>query len=84
MKYNLLALAIAMGLMFFSSDVSAQCAMCKMVAENGAKADGGPVLGLNQGILYLAAFPYLAFMTIAFLFWRGYKRKKKEETELLS
>jgi hypothetical protein len=84
MKYNKLALSIAIGLLFISSDISAQCAMCKMVAENGAKADGGPVLGLNQGILYLAAFPYLAFMTIAFLFWRGYKKRKKEEAELLS
>lgn len=80
----MLACLLTLGMLFFSMDVSAQCAMCKMVAENGAKADGGPVLGLNQGILYLAAFPYLAFMIIAFLFWRGYKRKKKEEAELLS
>lgn len=84
MKFKILVIVLTIGLLFVSGDAFAQCAMCKMVAENGAKADGGTVLGLNQGILYLAAFPYLAFMTIAFLFWRGYKRKKKEEAELLS
>jgi len=84
MKNKILALVITIGLVCITKEMYAQCAMCKMVAENGAKADGGPVLGLNQGILYLAAFPYLAFMIIAFLFWRGYKRKKKEEAELLT
>jgi len=68
--------------LFLNSDIMAQCAMCKMAAESGTQADNSPTLGLNQGILYLAVVPYLSFMVIAYLFWRGNKRRKREEAEL--
>ena len=44
----------------------AQCAMCKSVVEsniNGGSAIGS---GLNDGILYLMAMPYLALAIVAF------------------
>jgi hypothetical protein len=80
---KLLALAVVIFLFLLgTTDVNAQCAMCKMAAENGSQADGGPVLGLNQGILYLAVVPYLSFSVIAYLFWRGYRRRQQEEKDL--
>lgn len=36
--------------------VNAQCAMCKAVVESGNASEAE---GLNSGILYLMAFPYL-------------------------
>ena len=36
-----------------------QCAMCKATVESNAEAGGALADGLNEGILYLMAFPYL-------------------------
>lgn len=69
-------------LLLVASTADAQCAMCKMAAESGTQADNSPTLGLNQGILYLAVVPYLSFMVITFLFWKGWKKRKREEAEL--
>lgn len=78
----LVLISVLFILILSSVDANAQCAMCKMAAENGSQADGGPVLGLNQGILYLAVVPYLSFMVIAYLFWKGYRRRQQEEKDL--
>ena len=54
----------------------AQCAMCKSVLESNI--DGGSVIGsgLNDGILYLMAMPYLALAIVAFAWMRYNKRLK--------
>ena len=56
--------------------VSAQCAMCKSVVESNI--DGGSSIGsgLNDGILYLMAMPYLALAIVAFAWIRYNKRLK--------
>jgi len=45
-------------------DILAQCAMCKQSAESSLKDSGSMARGLNSGILYLMAVPYLAIMFI--------------------
>ncbi|MBK7108886.1 MAG: hypothetical protein IPH61_07030 [Bacteroidetes bacterium] len=40
--------------------------MCKITAESGSQASDPPAPGLNQGILYLVSFPYIAFIVIVF------------------
>jgi hypothetical protein len=46
-------------------DLDAQCAMCKSAAESSMKNDAGSIArGLNAGILYLMAVPYLMIMFI--------------------
>jgi hypothetical protein len=56
-------------LMFFlliSSDLEAQCSMCKQAAETSIKSDPSSMArSLNKGILYLMAVPYIM---IAFIF----------------
>ena len=54
----------------------AQCAMCKSVVESNI--DGGSAIGsgLNDGILYLMAMPYLALGIIAFA-WSRYNKRVK-------
>ena len=80
---KLLVFVLFLGLtVLLNTGVQVQCAMCKIAAESGTQADNSPVLGLNQGILYLAVVPYISFSVIAFLWWRGYKRRQKEEAEL--
>ncbi len=49
----------------------AQCAMCKAVAESG---DGGVADGLNEGIVYLMAFPYLLLGAVGYAIYRHKKR----------
>ncbi len=50
----------AIFLLFASTDASAQCAMCKRNVETNREQGTNKVgKGLNQGILYLMAVPYL-------------------------
>ena len=52
-----------------------QCSMCRAVAESGAQDDAKRVgRGLNNGILYLLAMPYL-LGGVAFFIWRKNRRK---------
>lgn len=58
------------------ADTFAQCAMCKSVVESNI--DGGSAIGsgLNDGILYLMAMPYIALGIIAFV-WSRYNKRIK-------
>jgi hypothetical protein len=55
------------------ADGSAQCVMCKAVAEDSAEAEGMG-RGLNTGILYLMAVPYLLLGVLGLLWYRNRKR----------
>ena len=56
-------------------EVSAQCAMCTLNAENSVQNGNTEGNGLNTGILYLLAAPYLAVACVGFLWYKKYKRK---------
>jgi hypothetical protein len=58
-------------------DVSAQCAMCRASVENNIKEGRNIGAGLNSGILYLMAIPYIIFSTIAFFWYRSSRQKKQ-------
>lgn len=63
-------------------EAAAQCPMCKAAVEsNTGYGEEGSWLAsmLNTGILYLFALPYLALMGVGFLWYRGYKRRQREE-----
>ena len=51
----------------------AQCSMCRAVAE---RQQGGSSIaaGLNDGILYLMAIPYVLLATLGVLFYRHRKK----------
>ena len=53
----------------------AQCAMCKAVAETSQQGGSGVADGLNLGIVYLMAFPYLLMGAVGFAIYR-YRRQK--------
>ncbi|TND09546.1 MAG: hypothetical protein FD123_1137 [Bacteroidetes bacterium] len=52
--------------MLITADAGAQCAMCKAVVESDGSNGGSIISGINDGILYLMAVPYL----LLFLFFR--------------
>jgi hypothetical protein len=48
----------------------AQCAMCKSVVGSNKDAGGNIANGLNTGILYLMAVPYLLLMILGIYIFR--------------
>lgn len=74
--FKVLALAFVLVL---TSPSHAQCPMCKIGAESNLKAGGSAANGLNSGILYMLAMPYLLVTTVGFI-W--YKNRKKESEQL--
>ena len=62
----LLVIAVAI------SGADAQCVMCKAVAEDSA-AEGAVGRGINQGILYIMAVPYILLGTIGYLIFKKWK-----------
>tara|TARA_B100001758_G_C18395902_1_gene605892 strand:- start:85 stop:330 length:246 start_codon:yes stop_codon:yes gene_type:complete len=69
---------------FFSNNIilNAQCAMCKAVVETNLENGGKQGAGLNDGILYLMAMPYIAIFLFAIAYYLIYKRKEKYSAEL--
>jgi hypothetical protein len=59
---------------FVGADALAQCPMCKMAAESNLKDGGSAGKGLNTGILYLLAMPYL-IVTIFIILWKRNRKK---------
>ena len=73
-------LLLSLALSFSSTTTSAQCPMCKMSAEQNLKDGGTAGKGLNKGILYMFAAPYLLVGTLGFIWW--YNRRKEDEVEM--
>lgn len=48
----------------------AQCAMCRTSAESDLQNGGSIAKGLNSGILYLMAIPYIILMTGGYFFFK--------------
>lgn len=57
--------------LFLAGDVVAQCPMCRMSAESNLQNGGTAGAGLNKGILYMLAMPYILISTIGFIWWRN-------------
>ena len=67
---RLLPLLLALGVLVVPVEViEAQCVMCKAVAEDSA-AEGAVGRGINQGILYIMAVPYILLGTIGYLIFK--------------
>ena len=56
--------------LLFAVDSQAQCAMCKSVVESNLENGDTIGSGLNDGILYLMAMPYISLAVVAFLWSR--------------
>jgi len=54
---------------------NAQCAMCTTAVESNAKNGNTTTNGLNNGIMYLLAAPYIAVGVIGYIWYKKYRRK---------
>jgi len=74
-KFYITLVALTLVLNFTGTEVQAQCAMCRASVES-ASSNGDEKLanlgkGLNKGILYLMAIPYILAGTVGFFWYRS-------------
>ncbi len=59
----------------FFLETNAQCAMCRAVLESEEGQETAK--GINDGIIYLMAIPYLLIGGIAFFIYKKFNKTKK-------
>jgi hypothetical protein len=64
---------IILFILLLTKTANSQCAMCKAVVESG---DADMAEGLNSGIIYLMAFPYILVGVAGYLLFRFWKKNK--------
>jgi hypothetical protein len=66
------ALLLLTGMLVIQSgSLKAQCAMCRAVVEQGGEEVAE---GINSGIVYLMAFPYIVVAVASYLLYRNWRR----------
>ena len=58
-----------------SVTANAQCAMCTINAEQGTKNGNTQAKGINSGVIYLMAIPYLLISGMGVLWYMKYRKK---------
>lgn len=72
-------------LLIVSEVVSAQCAMCRTTLQNNvSQGNPGIAAGINFGILYLLAAPYLAVGVLGYFWYRSSKRNEPQSDKRLA
>lgn len=61
--------------LLFSTSAEAQCAMCRAVLESEEGQEAAK--GINDGIIYLMAIPYLLIGGLGFLIYKKFNKAKK-------
>ncbi|MBS9522648.1 hypothetical protein KIH41_07785 [Litoribacter ruber] len=60
----------------------AQCAMCRATVENNVSSGETSVgAGLNYGIMYLFAAPYILAMVIGYFWYKNSKKRKLQTSK---
>ena len=62
--------------LFFFLKTNAQCAMCRAVLESEEGQTAAE--GINDGIVYLMAIPYLLVAGLGFFIYKKYNKLKKQ------
>jgi hypothetical protein len=76
MKKIVFVLLVAITLTFNTPpQAAAQCAMCTVSAEQSVKNGNTQGNGLNSGILYLLAIPYILITGIGILWYVKYRKR---------
>jgi len=67
-----IGLTLLAGMLVFQTEsLRAQCAMCRAVVEQGGEEVAE---GINSGIVYLMAFPYIVVAVALYLLYRNWRR----------
>lgn len=72
-------------LVLTAAEALAQCAMCRTQLENNF-SNGNPGIGagINTGILYLLALPYLIVIVLGYLWYKTSKNGQNESSSTLA
>lgn len=70
-KYTILFVVLILSVI----SAEAQCAMCRAVLES--EADLSQAKGVNNGIVYLMAIPYVLVAITGFFIYRTFNKKTK-------
>lgn len=62
--------------LIFFLQTNAQCAMCRAVLESGE--DQSAAEGINDGIVFLMAVPYILVGTIGYIVYRKFSKPEKQ------
>jgi hypothetical protein len=65
-------------LFLVGQDLTAQCAMCKAIAETSQQSGSSIADGLNSGIVYLMFFPYLLMGVVGYALYKQRKAKSAQ------
>lgn len=79
MKKILLSAVFSILLVGSVLPVSAQCSMCRRIAESNMESGEVRGKGLNTGILYLMSVPYAMAGVVGYVWWK--KRKANQTPE---
>ena len=79
LKKHIIALLLLLFVAAINMQSFAQCAMCRTTAESDLDSGGSIARGLNTGILYLMAIPYVILMTGAYFFFKKQVDAKLKE-----
>jgi flagellar basal body-associated protein FliL len=78
MKHIFKILILLFFVLFISTAIQAQCAVCtKTSMQLGEK----PAQGMNSAILYLMLMPFAIVGFIGYRWWKGNKKLEKEEEQ---
>lgn len=66
---------IVLSVSFTPVVAKAQCSMCTINAEQGTQNGNTQGKGLNSGIIYLLAIPYLLITGMGIIWYRTYRKK---------
>jgi len=72
-RLSLFVTVFSLALMALPSVSSAQCAMCTLNAENSTQEGNTQGKGLNDGILFLLAMPFMIAAGVGFLWYKKFR-----------
>lgn len=71
---------IVLSVSFTPVVAKAQCSMCTINAEQGTKNGNTQGKGLNAGVIYLLAIPYLLITGMGIMWYITYRKKISSAT----
>jgi heme/copper-type cytochrome/quinol oxidase subunit 2 len=81
MAKNIIFNIILIFLLLLSIDIFSQCATCKTALESDLNnSENSVAKGINNGILYLMAIPYILLITTVFIIYK-FRRANKQEAK---
>ncbi|MGM0634787.1 MAG: hypothetical protein ACQESK_01885 [Bacteroidota bacterium] len=75
-KLQWMLLSLLLLFLFTTETATAQCSMCRAVLES--EGDKSAAEGINNGIVYLMAFPYMLMGGLGVYIYRNYRSKKSK------